>query len=98
MAAQYGAFCKGFDYVNFPKLVVKGIIAWDIWSLVVLLDEVTQLPNFLVTLYNLRRLMESPLKIFGEITLMIESERLLEGKSNIDGEGSIKAVKLIGGT
>ena len=42
--------------------------------------------------------MESTLKIFGEIALMIESERLLEGKSNIDGEGSIKAVKLIGGT
>ena len=98
MAAQYGVFCKGFNYVNFPKLVVKGIIAWDIWSLVAPPDEVTQLPNFLVTPYNLGRLMESPQKNFGEIALMIESERLLEGKSNIVGEGSIKAVKLIGGT
>lgn len=43
--------------------------------------------------------MESPLKTLGEITLnMIESERLLEGKPDIVGEGSIKAVKLIGGT
>ena len=43
--------------------------------------------------------MESPLKTLGKITLnMIESERLREGKSNIVGDGSIKAVKLIGGT
>ena len=42
--------------------------------------------------------MESPLKILGEITLMIESERLLEGKFDIVGEGNIKAVKLTGGT
>ena len=98
MVAQYGACYKGFDYINFPKLVVKGIIAWDIWSLVAPPDEVTQLPNFLVTPYNLGRLMESPQKNFGETALMIESERLLEGKSDIVGEGSIKAVKLIGGT
>lgn len=42
--------------------------------------------------------MESPLKTLGEITLMIESERLLEGKSDIVGEGSIKAIKLTRGT
>ena len=43
--------------------------------------------------------MESPLKSLCEITLnMIESERLLEGKSDIVGEESIKEVKLTGET